>query len=315
MALNLRNTVFTILKQQPQKQFTARQLAQLVFTLNPKACAEKKQASERLMTDDDVIAQIAAEIGAQRPLMQKKHPEVKTTEGRPKKYYFSQKSDEAEVIDAEHLSTNRQALPSQSTKNHYNEYDLYPLLSQYLHDELNVYSKRIDEKTSSNKLGKNGNKWLHPDIVGLEDLSTDWNDLVKECVKLYADQRSKLWSFEVKILLNMSNVRECFFQAVSNSSWANFGYLVTSQITGSDTLKELRVLCSAHGIGVIKLDIDNPSESQILIPAQEKNIIDWDSCSRLSQENKDFSQYIKLVKQFYQTGEIKVFDWDSGIVK
>ena len=108
----------------------------------------------------------------------------------------------------------------------------------------------------------------------------------------------------------MSNVRESFFQAVSNSSWANFGYLVASQITGSDTLKELRVLCAAHGIGVIKLDVDNPSESQILIPAQEKTIIDQDYCSRLARENKDFNNYIKLVKQFYQTGEIKVFDWD-----
>ena len=173
-----------------------------------------------------------------------------------------------------------------------------------------MYSKRIDEKTSSNRMGKNGNIWLHPDIVGLEDLSSDWDSLVKDCVKLYADQQSKLWSFEVKILLNMSNVRESFFQAVSNSSWANFGYLVASQITGSDTLKELRVLCAAHGIGVIKLDVDNPSESQILIPAQEKTIIDWDSCSRLARENKDFNNYIKLVKQFYQTGEIKVFDWD-----
>ena len=67
--------------------------------------------------------------------------------------------------------------------------------------------------------------------------------------------------------------------------------MVASQITGSDTLKELRVLCAAHGIGVIKLEVDNPSESQILIPAQE---------------NKDFNNYIKLVKQFYQTGEIKV---------
>lgn len=51
-----------------------------------------------------------------------------------------------------------------------------------------MYSKRIDEKTSSNRMGKNGNIWLHPDIVGLEDLSSDWNNLVKDCVKLYADQ-------------------------------------------------------------------------------------------------------------------------------
>ena len=311
MSLNLRKTVFTILKQHPQKQFTARELAILVFNNNREASEKKKLASVRLMNDDDVISQIAAEIGATRPIMQKKHPEIKTTEGRPKKYFFSKKSDEDEVDDAEHQIKDNKSLKLKSEKIQYSENDLYPILSQYLHDELNIYSKRIDEKTSSNKLGKNGNKWLHPDIVGLEDLSSDWSDLVKECVKLYADQRSKLWSFEVKILLNMSNVRESFFQAVSNSSWANFGYLVTSQITGSDTLKELRVLSSAHGIGIIKLDLDNPFESQILIPAKERNIIDWDSCNRLSQENKDFSQYIKLVKQFYQTGEIKVFDWDS----
>jgi hypothetical protein len=35
---------------------------------------------------------------------------------------------------------------------------------------------------------------------------------------------------------NRSNVRECFFQAVSNSSWANFGYLVAAEIEGQDTL-------------------------------------------------------------------------------
>ncbi|MDF7670105.1 hypothetical protein PT276_02605 [Orbaceae bacterium ESL0721] len=306
MALNLRKTLFTLLKQEPQKQFTARELAQLVFVNNPKACAEKKESSNRLLTDDDLIAQIAAEIGSLRPSIQKKHPQIKTTEGRPKKYYFSQKTDETEILEAEYRSSKNR----ETKKNGYCEYDLYPLLSKYLLDELNVYTKRIDEKRSSNKMGRNGNIWLHPDVVGLEDLSSDWNDLVKECVKLYADQRSKLWSFEVKILLNMSNVRESFFQAVSNSSWANFGYLVTSQITGNETLKELRVLCQAHGIGVIKLDADNPSESQILIPAQEKTIIDWDSCSRLAQENGDFSHYIKLVKQFYQTGEIKRYDWD-----
>ena len=164
------------------------------------------------MTDDDVIAQIAAEIGAQRPLLQKKHPEIKTTEGRPKKYYFSQKSDEAEVLDAECLSTKKLPTQAQTEKNGHSEHSLYPLLCKYLYDELNVYSKRIDEKTSSNRMGKNGNIWLHPDIVGLEDLSSDWNNLVKECVKLYADQQSKLWSFEVKILLNMSNVRESFFK-------------------------------------------------------------------------------------------------------
>jgi hypothetical protein len=114
------------------------------------------------------------------------------------------------------------------------------LLSTYLWAEFGVYSKRIDEKRSSNKRGPNGNRWLYPDLVGMEDLGSDWHQEVKDCVNQYSDKRTKLWSFEVKLLINRSNVRESFFQAVSNSSWSNFGYLVAGEIEGQETLKELR---------------------------------------------------------------------------
>jgi len=119
-----------------------------------------------------------------------------------------------------------------------------------------------------------------------------------------------LWSFEVKQLINRSNVRECFFQAVSNSSWANFGYLVAAEVGGQDTLKELRMLFAAHGIGFIKLEADNPADSQVLIPARERDEIDWGMVNRLAVENKDFLTYVKLVKQFYQTGEARSIDWE-----
>ena len=184
------------------------------------------------------------------------------------------------------------------------------MLSNYLWAEFGVYSKRIDEKRSSNKRGPNGNRWLYPDLVGMEDLGADWHQEVKDCVNQYSDKRTKLWSFEVKLLINRSNVRECFFQSASNSSWANFGYLVAAEIEGQDTLKELRMLFAAHGIGLIKLDVDNPSESQVLIPARERGEIDWDTANRLATENKDFLEYVKLVKQFYQTGEARLADWD-----
>jgi uncharacterized protein len=126
---------------------------------------------------------------------------------------------------------------------------------------------------------------------------------IKQVVKEYADQKTRLWSFEVKILLNRSNVREAFFQAVSNSSWANFGYLVATEVEGPDTMKELRMLHGLHGIGVIQIDPDNPAESQILVPARERIDVDWATCNRLAQENKDFLQFAKLVRQFYQTGD------------
>lgn len=190
------------------------------------------------------------------------------------------------------------------------ESDLYPILSEYLATELLVRSKRIDEKKSRNKKGPGGNKWLYPDLVGMEDLSTNWHSEIKNCAKEYFDKKTKLWSFEVKLLINGSNVRETYFQAVSNSSWANFGYLVAAEIQGPDTQAELRMLAGLHGIGVIRLDPENLSESQIVIPSRERQEVDWQTANRLAEENSDFVDYIRLVRQFYQTNDPHKKDWD-----
>ena len=73
------------------------------------------------------------------------------------------------------------------------------------------------------------------------------------------------------------------------------------------------MLSSHHGTGFIRLDAENPSESQIMTSAKECVEIDWDTANRLTEENKDFFGYIKLVRQFYQTGEIRQSDWDMSI--
>ncbi len=309
MGLNLAKTVLEFLKTRPDEKLTARQIAEWIFETYPAECQEKKSNSrgDYIKTDGDLVQQLVAEIGSQRPRMLKRNPELKTTEGRPRKYYYSEKSDVAEVAAAEGVV----ATPTAETNDaKLGEHALYPLLSTYLWEEFGVYSKRIDEKRSSNKRGPNGNRWLYPDVVGMEDLGAEWHQEVRDCVNQYSDKRTKLWSFEAKLLINRSNVRECFFQAVSNSSWANFGYLVAAEIEGQDTLKELRMLFAAHGIGLIKLDADNPAESQVLIPARERDEIDWDMANRLATENRDFLEYLKLVKQFYQTGEARLADWD-----
>jgi hypothetical protein len=309
MALNLAKVVIGYLKERPEEKLTARQIAEWFFSTYPEECQEKRSNSrgDYIKTDADLVQQLVAEISSQRPRLQKKHPELKTTEGRPRKYYYSERTDSAEVVAAE----SEVAVSAADTNfPKFGEQALYPLLSQYLWEEFGVYSKRIDEKRSSNKRGPNGNRWLYPDVVGMEDLGAEWHQEVRDCVNQYSDKRTKLWSFEAKLLINRSNVRECFFQAVSNSSWANFGYLVSAEIEGQDTLKELRMLFAAHGIGLIKLDVDNPADSQVLIPARERDEIDWDMANRLATENKDFLEYVKLVKQFYQTGEARAADWD-----
>lgn len=309
MALNLSKAVVGYLQARPEEKFTARQIAEWVFATYPAECQEKRANSrgDYIKSDANLVQQLVAEISSQRPRMQTKHPALKTTEGRPRKYYYSERSDSAEVAAAEGEGTLAAAGAGTSVLD---EHALYPLLSQYVWEEFGVFSKRIDEKRSSNKRGPNGNRWLYPDMVGMEDLGVDWHREVRDCVKQYSDKRTKLWSFEVKLLINRSNVRECFFQTVSNSSWGNFGYLVAAEISGQDTLKELRMLFAAHGIGFIKLDVDNPADSQVLIPARERDEIDWDMANRLATENRDFLNYVKLVKQFYQTGEARSKDWD-----
>jgi hypothetical protein len=307
MALNLAKAVLGYLKERPDEKLTARQIAEWIFVTFPDECQAKKLSSQYVSTDAELVQQLVAEISSQRPRLQKRHPELKTTEGRPRKYYYSEKSDVAEVAAAEGVAA---APMADSSEAKLGEHAMYPLLSLYLWEEFGVYSKRIDEKRSSNKRGPNGNRWLYPDVVGMEDLGAEWHQEVRDCVNQYSDKRTKLWSFEAKLLINRSNVRECYFQAVSNSSWANFGYLVAAEIEGQDTLKELRMLFAAHGIGLIKLDADNPAESQVLIPARERDEIDWDMANRLATENRDFLDYVKLVKQFYQTGEARVADWD-----
>ncbi|MCW1533883.1 HrgA protein, partial [Campylobacter jejuni] len=89
--------------------------------------------------------------------------------------------------------------------------------------------------------------------------------------------------------LNFSNLKECYFQAVSNSSWANEGYLVVLQEIDSEVLSELRRLNQSFGIGVIKLkDISN---SQILISAKEKEL-DIQTLNMLINKNPNFKEFI-----------------------
>ena len=301
MALDLVNNVVNYLKSNPDHKFSAKEIAQVIFDKNPEECQKKLEQSKSINTKEELISQIAAEIYARNSAGKLLIRNIKSLEGPPKKFYYTEKSDEDEIVEFE--STDN------SNDNKISEQKLYRILSEFLKSEFSIYSKRIDERKSKNSKGKDGNKWLYPDLVGVEDLSADWRQEIKDCASQYFDRKTKLWSFEVKILINRSSLRKDFFQAVSNSTWANFGYLVATEVQGYDTMKELRMLSSLHGIGFIQLNHDDFAGSQIIIPAKERNDIDWNNANRLAQENTDFLEYIKLIKEFYQTGNIRTNDW------
>lgn len=106
--------------------------------------------------------------------------------------------------------------------------------------------------------------------------------------------------------LDFSNLREYYFQAVSNSSWANEGYLVCLEIKDDiELINELKRLNNAFGIGIIKLNKDDVSQSEILLPAVEKTNMDWDTIDRMICENKDFKEFMLEITEDLETGRVK----------
>lgn len=190
------------------------------------------------------------------------------------------------------------------------EQALYPLLISYLSSELHLYSLRIRESCSRNTRGAGGNQWLHPDVVAMEPVGRQWSRHIRHCVKLNGSTSVRLWSFEVKKTLTLGNVRKCFFQAVSNSSWAHEGYLVATAVAEERVEQELRMLSALHGIGVILLDPENPSESEIFLPARRRIDADWQSIDRLAEENRDFQECMELVSVYLQTETLREKDWN-----
>ncbi len=274
--------------------FTGKEITEWVMENKKEFCETKRKNSKQdLSSDINLMSQIRAEIATNKDTLKKKG--ISYTGNRPMKFFYSEDSlkvDEKTIIEDKKL-----------------EKDLYPILSDYLYKELWILSKRIDESKSKNNKGKNGNKWLYPDVVGIKDISENMENETKEFIKYVGLEKHNLYSFEVKKDITLSNLREYFFQTVSNSSWANFSYLVAESIT-KDALEELEILSSSFKIGFISLSRTEDEESYIQIPAEYKKSIDVNLINRILEQNSDFKNYIELVKEFYQTGKLKKSDWD-----
>ncbi len=91
---------------------------------------------------------------------------------------------------------------------------------------------------------------------------------------------------------------------MSNSTWANEGYLVVFGIEGKNkdkVLDELKRLNQSFGIGVIKLESEI-SNSKILLPAKEKEIDILTLNMLIEQSPKDFKPFIKDINKQIKAG-------------
>ncbi|WP_208373895.1 COG2958 family protein [Helicobacter pylori] len=179
------------------------------------------------------------------------------------------------------------------------ERDLHPFLTYmaFHNENLKCYTKTIFHEESL-KSPKGMDRWLYPDMVGVRFLHAEWsNENLIAFSKKFDTLPVKLMSFELKKEISVHNCRECYFQAISNSS--NEGYLVGRHINTHDLklMDLLKRLHASFGIGVIDLRT-NEDKSAILLNAKYKEKIDYTMASELSDKNKKFSGFLKSVVDY-----------------
>ncbi|MBH0305211.1 COG2958 family protein [Helicobacter pylori] len=196
------------------------------------------------------------------------------------------------------LNTQKPSAPSAKIAH---ERDLHPFLTYMaIHNEnLKCYTKTIFHEESV-KSPKGTDRWLYPDMVGVRFLHAELsNENLIAFSKKFDTLPVKLVSFELKKEISVNNCRECYFQAISNSSWANEGYLVGRHIdTHNPQLMDLlKRLHASFGIGVIDLRTDE-DKSTILLNAKYKEKIDYTVALELSDKNPKFSGFLKSVVDY-----------------
>ncbi|GAA8170412.1 COG2958 family protein [Helicobacter pylori] len=181
------------------------------------------------------------------------------------------------------------------------ERDLHPFLTYMAinNENLKCYTKTIFHEESSKSI-KGMDRWLYPDMVGVRFLHAEWsNENLIAFSKKFDTLPIKLVSFELKKEISVHNCREYYFQAISNSSWANEGYLVGRHIDmhNPQLMDLLKRLHASFGIGVIDLRTDE-DKSAILLNAKYKEKIDYTMTQELSDKNPKFSGFLKSVVDY-----------------
>jgi len=219
---------------------------------------------------------------------------IKNINARGYLYYLSKYEQEINFEE-----NNIETRKSQKLKHLYYERDLHKLLSSYLKNK-NIYSKTILHEESKNSKDDH-QKWIHPDMIGIEFLNLT-SKINKAFMKvLNKADTFKITSYEIKKEINTDyELKKSYFQAVSNSSWANYGYLVAFEI--SDNLKdEMERLNQSFGIGIIELK-SNPYESKILFSAKYKDL-DFKTIDKLCRVNEKYEKFIELTERILTIDE------------
>jgi hypothetical protein len=195
--------------------------------------------------------------------------------------YESEISIEAlkSVESTEHTTS----LPITTGSQGFEERSLHKLLSSFL-NSTGVYAKTIFHEQSN--LKDSHQKWIHPDMIGIRFLNLHTQASLAFLKAINRLGTFELMAYEIKKEIKTDyELKKCFFQAVSNSSWANYGYLVTFELSDvlMDEVKRLNqvekyITADARYISALNKELTNfcdpffTSETESANYCREKNI-------------------------------------------
>jgi hypothetical protein len=203
-------------------------------------------------------------------------------------YYLTKLEDQ---LDVDLIKADVEKSDKTKTITRYKERSLHILLSSFLRNT-KTFSKTIYHEESKN--GKDKNQvWTHPDMVGIRFLHLSKKQSQALLKSVNSQETFKISSYELKREINSdSELKKAFFQAVSNSSWANYGYLVAFDFS-ENLHEEMERLSQAFGIGIIKLNA-NPFKSKVLYPPKFRDL-DFKTIDKLCVMNDKFAQFIEQI--------------------
>jgi uncharacterized protein len=211
--------------------------------------------------------------------------------------YYLTKNEQNIGIEILSGSTQSETTKPDKTKT-YEERNLHKLLSSYLKNT-DIYSKTIFHEQSN---GKDSNQiWTHPDMVGIKFLNLQSKISQNFLKAINRADTFKISSYEIKKEINNDNdLKKAYFQAVSNSTWANYGYLVAYEF--SDSLKEeMERLNQSFGIGIIELNA-NAYQSKVLFQPKYREL-DFKTIDKLCKMNKEFEKFIEQTEKLMNAEE------------
>lgn len=218
-------------------------------------------------------------------------------------YYFSEYETDIDFNNKKIENKNK------NSEYKYKERDLHKLFVTYLRSE-GIFAKTIYHE---NSYKTSNQKWVHPDIVGVEFLKLKSKISSNFLKTIDKNKFFNLYSYELKREIKSDyELKEAYFQALSNSNWSNYGYLVALEIN-DNLLDELQRLNQSFGIGFILLN-SYPYQSKILFNARYKEL-DVKTIDKLCEINQDFEKFIKIVDKYLKANDDYVENTKKEIIE